>query len=55
MRRDIEEAGFINLDEKDYKVPVGTWPKLQVYKDAGQVNMNMWKKVGPHSSYLDCY
>lgn len=38
MRERIEEAGFINVQQQDYKMPVGTWPKLQVYKDAGRAN-----------------
>lgn len=45
MRRDIEAAGFINLQERDYKCLIGTWPKLQVYKDAGKVHMRMWQAV----------
>ena len=37
MKSRIEEAGFINLQHQDYKLPIGTWPKLQVWKDAGRV------------------
>lgn len=38
MRSRIEAAGFVNVQQQDYKMPIGTWPKLQVYKDAGKVN-----------------
>lgn len=35
MRSGIEAAGFINVQQQDYKQPIGSWPKLSVYKDAG--------------------
>ena len=38
MRASIEEAGFINVHQQEYKAPLGDWPRLQVYKDAGRVN-----------------
>lgn len=38
MRSRIEAAGFVNVQQQDYKMPIGTWPKLQVYKDAGKAN-----------------
>lgn len=37
FEQSIEEAGFINVHKTDYKVPIGEWPRLQVYKDAGRV------------------
>ena len=37
MRERIEQAGFINIHQQDYKMPIGTWPKMQVYKDAGRL------------------
>lgn len=37
MRERIEEAGFINIHQQDYKMPIGSWPKIQVYKDAGRL------------------
>lgn len=39
----IEEAGFTNVHTINYKVPIGEWPRLQVYKDAGRVSMKMFK------------
>lgn len=39
MRGRMEEAGFVNVQQQDYKAPVGTWPKMQIYKDAGRVNL----------------
>ena len=38
MKDSIEAAGFVNVQEKVYKVPVGTWAKHPVYKDAGRLN-----------------
>lgn len=43
MKAQIEKAGFVNVQEKLYKCPLGSWPKNKVYKDAGTVNMEHWK------------
>ena len=43
MRAAIEKAGFVNAQEKLYKLPIGGWPKHPVYKDAGRVNREHWK------------
>lgn len=37
MRSRMEAAGFMNVHQHDYKMPIGTWPKLRIYKDAGRV------------------
>lgn len=41
--RRIEAAGFTNVQSQDYKMPIGTWPKHPIYKDAGRVNMVQMK------------
>lgn len=38
MEGRIRAAGFINVQRQNYKAPIGTWPKLPVYKDAGRVS-----------------
>lgn len=38
MEGKIGDTGFINVQKQEYKVPIGTWPQLKVYKDAGRVN-----------------
>ena len=38
MRAKIESAGFVNLHEKVYKLPVGDWAKDPVLKEAGKFN-----------------
>jgi hypothetical protein len=43
MRASIEKAGFVNVQEKLYKCPIGSWPKNKIYKDAGRVNLEHWK------------
>lgn len=43
MRGMIEAAGFINVHEKLYKVPIGPWPKHPIYKQAGGLNMIAFK------------
>lgn len=36
MRERIEKAGFINIEEKVLKMPIGDWPRHPVYKDVGK-------------------
>ena len=35
QRRALEEAGFVDIQEQDFKVPVGTWAKDPVLKQVG--------------------
>lgn len=37
MRRCIKAAGFANTHVQEYKMPIGTWSKHPIYKDAGRV------------------
>lgn len=43
MRGLIEEAGFMDVQEKVTKVPIGPWAKHPIYKQAGGVNMISFK------------
>jgi len=36
MRRDIEQAGFVNIVEKFFKVPFGTWPSDPKLRELGK-------------------
>lgn len=38
MKERIDRAGFVNVQEKVVKTPLGPWPKHPVYKDAGACN-----------------
>ncbi|KAJ5692353.1 hypothetical protein N7462_001776 [Penicillium macrosclerotiorum] len=38
----IRKAGFVNLHQKDYKWPIGPWPKDRQLKEAGMVNYQHW-------------
>ncbi|KAJ5180888.1 S-adenosyl-L-methionine-dependent methyltransferase [Penicillium capsulatum] len=42
MRASIEAAGFVNAQERDYKWPIGGWPKNRELKEAGLYNYQMW-------------
>ena len=42
MKAAIEKAGFVNVQEKLYKCPIGGWPKDPLLKDAGKVNKFHW-------------
>lgn len=35
----VKDAGFVDIQEKNYKVPCGTWPKDKRYREIG-----MWTK-----------
>lgn len=37
MRGGIEKAGFVDVHEKVYKVPIGPWPKDPNLKEAGRL------------------
>jgi len=36
MRASIENAGFVNVVEKVYKTPMGTWPSDPKLKEIGE-------------------
>ncbi len=42
MRDMLVEIGFVNLQECNYKIPIGKWPKHYVYRDAGRINGEQW-------------
>ncbi|KAJ5894616.1 hypothetical protein N7495_006307 [Penicillium taxi] len=42
MRAAIEAAGFVDVQEQLYKVPIGPWPKDPLLKEVGQVNYYHW-------------
>jgi hypothetical protein len=37
----VRAAGFVNVEEQVYKVPVGTWPRNQKMKTIGLYNRSM--------------
>lgn len=44
MRDSIEAAGFTNIQEKLYKVPIGTWARHPILKDAGRLNEEQFRE-----------
>ncbi|KAI1829392.1 hypothetical protein DTO027I6_9607 [Penicillium roqueforti] len=42
MTRRIRSAGFVDVHEKNYKWPIGPWPRDQKLKDAGTINFQHW-------------
>lgn len=38
MRAAIEKAGFVDVHEKEYKLPIGPWAKDPVLKEAGRLD-----------------
>ena len=38
MRKGIDDAGFVDIHEHQFKFPLGVWPKNPVYKEAGECN-----------------
>lgn len=38
----IGDAGFLNIRQKNYKWPIGPWPRNQQLKEAGTVNLQHW-------------
>lgn len=44
MRSRIEAAGFTNVHERTYKVPIGEWAKNPLLKEAGRFNKMQMKQ-----------
>ncbi|KAJ5804834.1 S-adenosyl-L-methionine-dependent methyltransferase [Penicillium riverlandense] len=42
MRASIEKAGFVDVHEHIYKVPIGAWPRDKVLKEVGKLNYHHW-------------
>lgn len=42
MAQSIREKGFIDMHEKNYKWPIGPWPKHQRFKEGGLLNYEHW-------------
>lgn len=42
MKDSIAAAGFINVQEKEYKIPIGPWAKHPIYKEAGRINLQQF-------------
>jgi hypothetical protein len=42
MKAQIEDAGFVDVQEQLYKRPIGSWPRDRLLKDAGRINLVHW-------------
>lgn len=42
MRSAIEEAGFVDVHEKQYKIPIGPWARDLTLKEAGHLQYGHW-------------
>ncbi|KAI3066085.1 hypothetical protein CBS147339_8909 [Penicillium roqueforti] len=42
MRGAMEKAGFVDVQEKLYKIPLGPWPKDKILKEVGQLQYAHW-------------
>jgi hypothetical protein len=42
MRHYMEKAGFVDVHEKNYKMPIGPWPKDSILKEAGRLHYHQW-------------
>ena len=42
FRPAFEKAGFVNVQEDYFKVPIGPWAKSERLKEAGKVNYHAW-------------
>jgi hypothetical protein len=38
----IRNAGFVDIQDKVYKWPIGPWAKIRRYKEAGAINLEHW-------------
>ncbi|KAJ5116817.1 hypothetical protein N7456_001165 [Penicillium angulare] len=42
MKGSLEKAGFVDIQEKTYKWPIGPWAKDPVLKEAGRLHYHQW-------------
>lgn len=42
LRAAMERAGFVNIQEDYYKLPIGPWAKNEKLKEAGRIARDMW-------------
>ncbi|KAJ5728604.1 uncharacterized protein N7483_003112 [Penicillium malachiteum] len=42
MRGALKQAGFVDIQEKLYKVPMGPWPRDKLLKEVGLLNYHHW-------------
>ena len=42
FRESIERAGFTEIRIKEYKLPIGPWPRDKQLKEAGAINYHHW-------------
>jgi hypothetical protein len=42
MRSAIEEAGFVDVHEEKYKIPIGPWARDNALKEAGHLQYGHW-------------
>ncbi|KAJ5193100.1 hypothetical protein N7449_009242 [Penicillium cf. viridicatum] len=42
MKGAMEKAGFVDMQEKLYKIPLGPWPRDKVLKETGQLQYAHW-------------
>ncbi|KAJ5241800.1 uncharacterized protein N7469_000127 [Penicillium citrinum] len=42
MKAAIEKAGFVDVHEHLYRLPLGPWAKNEVLKEAGRINYHHW-------------
>lgn len=38
----MEKAGFVDMHEKLYKIPLGPWPKNKILKEIGRLQYFHW-------------
>jgi len=42
MKAAIEKAGFVDVHEHLYRLPLGPWARNEVLKEAGRINYHHW-------------
>lgn len=55
MREEIEIAGFVNVHEQSFKLPMGDWPQHPIWKEAGRLGMIHFKVSSPICNFFEPY
>jgi hypothetical protein len=53
-RKEIEDAGFVEIEEKRYKVPLSAWSSDPKYRELGRVS-SIFPATPPGGTGADCF
>ena len=53
-KQEMKDAGFVDIQEKRYKLPIGTWSSDPKYRDIGRVSFSSSANIQARSDRFWC-